>query len=526
MPVFDAIVVGSGFGGAVTACRLAERGMNVLVLERGRRWNEYPYGPRKAGDAWFWDQHRPERANGWLDFRFFKQMWVAQCAGVGGGSLIYANISIDAKPELFQQGWPKEITYGELKPYYDKVGQMLRPVPVPENQASERYRLMKEAAKKLGHSKRFRPLEIAVTFNPDLDPSRADPFDDKHSREWINPQGAKQGTCIHCGNCVIGCQVRAKNTLDLNYLKQAENKHAEIRDLHLVRFIEPNNGRYRVVFDRILENGSLQRGEETGARVIVAAGSLGSTELLLRCRDQFKTLPHLSKSLGRNWSSNGDFLTPASYNRRTISPTHGPTITSAIDFLDGAADGQQIFVEDGGFPDFIGEVMVATLNSRRGSSIVRTLSKEFGRHFKDRDALSCMMPWFGQAIDAADGRLYLGRRWWKPWERELRLDWDIGRSEKVINAMVNMHKRLSEATGGIPLVPATWSVFRILITPHALGGCNLGTTSANGVVDHTGEVFGYPNLYVADGAIVPEAIGLNPSKTIAGLAERIAALMR
>jgi cholesterol oxidase len=526
MPAFDVIVIGSGFGGAVTACRLAERDMNVLVLERGRRWNTYPYGPRKLDDAWFWSQHSPERANGWLDFRLFKHMGVAQCAGVGGGSLIYANISINAKRELFEKGWPNEISYAELEPYYEKVSQMLCPVPVPAKQVPARFRLMKEAASKMGSGNRFRPLEIAVTFDQNLEYSSEKVLDETHSKPWVNAQGATQGTCIHCGNCVIGCPVRAKNTLDLNYLAQAENKHAEIRPLHVVRFIEPVNGQYRVVFDRILENGTLQRGEEKARRVVVAAGSLGSTELLLRCRDEYKTLPNLSRVLGYNWSSNGDFLTPALYGKQAISPTHGPTITSAIDFLDGSADGEQVFIEDGGFPDVVGQMLADKINKPGRHPVWRAISSFLRPHLKNRDALRCIMPWFGQSIDAADGRLSLRRRWFNPWQRHLSLDWDIRRSETVINAMVNMHKRLSEATGGLPLVPPTWSVFKTLITPHPLGGCNMGTTQADGVVDHRGAVFGYPNLYVADGAIVPEAIGLNPSKTIAALAERSAVLMQ
>ncbi|HMD80447.1 MAG TPA: GMC family oxidoreductase [Anaerolineales bacterium] len=526
MPAFDVIIIGSGFGGAVAACRLAEKDMKVLVLERGRRWDTYPYGPRKPEDAWLWNQRSPERANGWLDFRCFKNMCVAQCAGVGGGSLIYANISINAKPELFQNGWPMEISYDELAPYYEKVSQMLRPVPVPEKQIPARFRLMKEAASKMGYEKRFRPLDLAVTFNADLDTSKADSFDETHSKEWVNSQGAKQGTCIHCGNCVIGCPVRAKNTLDLNYLAKAEKQHAEIRELHVVRFIEPFNGHYRVVFDRIVSNGTLQRGEEKAHRVVVAAGSLGSTELLLRCRDEYKTLPNLSRFLGYNWSSNGDFLTPALYADQAISPTHGPTITSAIDFLDGSADGEQVFIEDGGFPDFVGQILLATTSKPGRNPMLRAISSYLRPYIKNRDAHHCVMPWFGQSVDAADGRLLLRRHWCKPWERQLRLDWDISRSEKVINAMVNMHRRLSEATGGIPLIPPTWSIFKTLITPHPLGGCNMGTTQADGVVDHKGAVFGYKNLYVADGAIVPQAIGLNPSKTIAALAERSAALMQ
>ena len=141
------------------------------------------------------------------------------------------------------------------------------------------------------------------------------------------------------------------------------------------------------------------------------------------------------------------------------------------------------------------------------------------------DPLGNVMPWFGQSMDAADGRLYLERTWYAPWRRELKLDWDVTRSESTIDAMVRMHERPSAATGGEPKVPPTWSILKNLITPHPLGGCNMGTTRSDGVVDHKGEVFGYPGLYVADGAIVPRAVGLNPSRTIAALAERIAALM-
>ncbi|HET9961725.1 MAG TPA: NAD(P)-binding protein, partial [Nitrospiraceae bacterium] len=433
---FDAIVIGSGFGGAVTACRLAQKGLRVLVLERGRRWNTYPYGPRNAMDAWWWDQHHPEKHNGWLDFRLFKRMWVAQCAGVGGGSLIYANISINAKPELFARGWPPEITYKELEPYYHKVSEMLRLETVPENQVPERYKLMKEAAAAIGCADRFKPLPLAVTFRKDLDPNRADPYHDRHSVAWENPQGKAQGTCTHCGNCVIGCQVRAKNTLDLNYLAEAENKKAEIRDLHVVRYVEPVNGGYRVVFDRIVGNGMVQRGEEKAARVIIAAGSLGSTELLLRCRDEYKTLPNVSRFLGYNWSSNGDFLTPAFYATRRLSPTHGPTITSAIDFLDGTADGEQLFIEDGGFPDFLGQLVMATIQVPGPNPILRALSKQLTPYLKNHDALHGIMPWFGQSVDAADGQLLLRRRWLKPWEQKLSLDWNIERSRKVVDAMV------------------------------------------------------------------------------------------
>jgi cholesterol oxidase len=116
---FDVIVVGSGFGGAIAACRAAQRGMKVLVLERGRRWSAKDY-PRKPGDPWVFNPREPAKQNGWLDLRFFPQMAVAQAAGVGGGSLTYSSVALEAHPSVFAGGWPPEITYGELKPYYDK----------------------------------------------------------------------------------------------------------------------------------------------------------------------------------------------------------------------------------------------------------------------------------------------------------------------------------------------------------------------------------------------------------------------
>jgi cholesterol oxidase len=157
--------------------------------------------------------------------------------------------------------------------------------------------------------------------------------------------------------------------------------------------------------------------------------------------------------------------------------------------------------------------------SRRHRMIVKWL-KGFAH---TEDPFDNMMPWFGQSMDAGDGRLYLGRPWYAPWRRKLKLDWNVRRTEATINGMVKMHERLSAATGGKPQVPITWTLLKNLVTPHPLGGCNMGTTATDGVVDHRGQVFGYPGLYVADGAIVPRALGLNPSRTIAALAERIAA---
>jgi cholesterol oxidase len=520
---FDVIVIGSGFGGAVAACRLAERGDRVLVLERGRRWTTDTY-PREPGDPWIWDQNRPELRNGWLDFRCFDRMAVAQGAAVGGGSLIYANVSVDAPPQVFEAGWPDGMGFAELRPHYDRVAEMLGAGPIPEGQLTERFRLTREAAERAGYGDRFRALPLAVTFDPDWNYERSDAFDATQSRPWVNQHGQEQGTCVHCGNCCVGCPVQAKNTLDLNYLARAEQHGAEIRPLHLVRVIEPANGGYTVHFDR-LENGRRNPGKARASRVVVSAGSLGSTELLLRCRDEYRTLPQLSPALGTGWSSNGDFLTPASYRDRSVGPTRGPTIGCAIDFLDGAYGGARFFIEDGGFPGLLRSCLVddrPTGRVDRSAKVLYGLVREMTRM---GDPLTDIMPWFAQGIDAADGRLRLRRSWVRPWRRTLSLRWRIRASEPVVEAILQMHRRLSAATGGDPCVPWAWRLLKHLVTPHPLGGCRVADSSADGVVNHGGEVFGYPRLHVADGSIIPTALGRNPSKTIAAVSELIVSRM-
>ena len=522
---FEVIVIGSGFGGAITACRLAEAGMRVLILERGRRWDRTSY-PREPNDAWIWNRARPERENGWVDLHVFEHMAVAAGAAVGGGSLIYANISCEAPKSSFAGGWPPEITFDELKPHYDTVAKFMNVQQVPDNQWTQRMKLMKASAEAIGAGDRFKKLDLAVSFDSNWTYDCKDPHNPAHSQRFVNDQGVEQGTCVHLGNCDIGCDVDAKNTLDRNYIPWAERHGAVVRPLHLVTDIAPVDGGYRVSFDR-LQNGARVAGSETARIVIVAAGSMGSTDLLLRCRDQNRSLPNISPFLGRNWSSNGDFLTPAFYEQRPVDPSKGPTITCAIDFLDGSVDGQSFWVQDGGLPNLLGDALAG----RRGLSLgdgarVRTVVESI-RHMLltgSDNPLGHVMPWFGQAVDGGGGVLSLQSARFSN-TPALSLDWDISKSLRAVQALIDTHQRLTKATGGHAVVPPTWSLFHYLVTPHPLGGCNMGVSPAAGVVDHRCEVFGYPNLYVCDGAVVPRAIGVNPSRTIGAIAERTAQLM-
>jgi cholesterol oxidase len=272
-----------------------------------------------------------------------------------------------------------------------------------------------------------------------------------------------------------------------------------------------------------MTSGARLPGSESAPIVIVAAGSLGSTELLLRCRDETGSLPNVSDRLGRGWSSNGDFLTPAFHLGRDVNPTQGPTIASAINFQDGSQAGQHFWIEDGGLPNLAAAFLAAKASDPAIGFKLKLTLQAMQMFLREHEPFRNIMPWFAQGADAADGRLRLEAA--PDGSRRLQLDWDVTASRRVIDEIVSMHKRLATASGGVPLVPITWTLFRDLITPHPLGGCNMGQTRDTGVVNHRGEVFGHPNLFVADGAIIPEALGVNPSRTIAALAERIAELI-
>jgi cholesterol oxidase len=507
--LYDVVVVGSGFGGAITACRLAQAGRSVCVLERGRRWGKADF-PRTIGQVSraFWnDQDR-----GLLDYRSFKNIDVLQASGVGGGSLVYFNVQIEASECIFQRGWPQAVTRQVLDPYYALVHDMLDAVPLtpPAGRTlPPRTRTFLDAAH--GAGTRAELLKIAVYTGPD----RQNP----HS-------GLPQSACVYCGNCGLGCHVHAKNTLDLNYLPLAEQHGAQVLALHSAETIEPAEPGYRVTY-RNLSAG--ETGAVAGKRVVVAAGALGSTELLLRCRDVYRTLPRLSAMLGHHFSGNGDYILAGTHTPHEVHPGEGPSITAGVDY--SSAD-QTIWVEDLGYPDpllwflegalpnldraisaltFIKTYVLRSLGIGRTGPLGGMVPELFEGGFTTR-----FLPYLGIGSDAADGKMRLRHG-------QLDILWSVRRSRQMFQQMEQAMKALSRGIGGEyrPSILWVWP-FRKLLTAHPLGGCPMGDDPTLGVVKPTGEVWGYDDLYVVDGSVVPTALGVNPSMTIGALAERTA----
>ena len=514
---FDAVIIGSGFGGAVSALRLAEGGYRVLVLERGRRWRREEY-PSITRSDWLWNEAHPERSNGWLDIRQHGNIGTVAGAGVGGGSLHFANVVIDALEDFFQVGWPPEITFGVLAPYYKKVSDVLQPTKIPANQFSNRTKLLKEAAQLAGFGALYDEVELGIKFNPNYAYDAENEPRAEDSVMSVNADGLQQGFCVHLGQCELGCPVEARNTLALNYIPRAEKKGAEVRALHVGRNIEPISGGYRVHFDRISQ-GILKRESITGRLVIVSGGSIGSTELLLRCQKQHKSLPNLGKMMGAKWCTNANYLSPAFHTGRKVYPSRGPTITAGLRFFgDNNYKGSRFMIEDGGVPDLLFEykenLKNPTGDAQRFGDAIRELYKGL-----NQQPFENLMPWFAQGRDEPIGKFRVERWFFGLFgEWVLRLNWDRNGARKVLDGIQEVHRKLAEKTGGNFIIQLPDAA----ITPHPLGGCPIGRSIDDGVVNHLGETFAYRNLYVADGSIMPAPVGHNPSKTIAALSERIA----
>ena len=482
---FDVVVIGSGFGGAICSARLAEAGYRVLILERGRRWDVKDF-PRKPDDAWTWDHDHPEKKHGMVRLsRLSQHDRGARRRRRRRIARLREHLGSRQRGQL-SNGWPSPITFGELQPHYERVGKTMNVKAVPEQQWPARTKLLKEAAEKLGYGDRFRRLELAVTFDDTWTYDQANPHEPAKSKPVVNAQGQTQGTCVHLGDCDIGCEVRARNTLDLNYIPIAEQHGAVVKPLHIVRTIKPTSDGYEVSFHEIA-SGALVPGTATGRLVIVAAGSLGSTELLLKCRADASALPNISATLGHRWSSNGDFLTPAIHFTRNVNPTRGPTITGAVDLLDGAFRGQPIFIEDGGLPN-IADGELRRLAGRDGADDNERALIATVRLLFSNGVLANVMPWFAQSRDA-------GRRRPVAEKGQLFLKWDA-RASKPTDRRRRRHAPADGAAHRGASADAA-HLDGVQRPDHAAPAGRLQHERASAdtaCVDHKGEVFGYRNL--------------------------------
>lgn len=562
---YEAVIIGSGFGGAITGCRLAAKwpGERVLVLERGKRYGlgEFPRAPHDlARNYWALSAEKVPRPRhiqkalrrqkqdlrGMFDVRNYEHMDVVICAGLGGGSLIYANVFLLPPDEIFDTRWPGSCKKSALLPYYQVAKEVLGSRPIPRDTEPRRHitrtELFQSVARKMERNSEL--VNLNVFFGNDLE----NPL--PIGQQERNRYGALQTSCVYCAECIVGCNYHAKNTLDLNYLFAAKHQHrAEIRTEHLAEKIVPvdRNDRddanadgssgYRVYY-RDLVTGA--PGSVLTNRVVVSAGTLGSTELLLRSKEYFGSLPRLSDKLGHYFSGNGDFLSFVMGSKLPANPNYGPTITQLIDcnLLKDFTAEHAFIIQDAGYPSFLAWFVEGIKPGwYRLPAIKRFLAHLWTQITSGKspgvigwafaDLLSgdmsyntCVLLCMG--IDKADGIMKLKE------DHNLTMEWPYRKSMSLYQGILKTgekFRRFVEANSFVPLPSWDWPLHNN-ITVHPLGGCILANDPSEGVTSADpgsfGQVFHYRGLYVADGSLLPTSTGANPSATIAALSERVA----
>ncbi len=534
---YEVVVVGSGYGGGIAAARLAAAGRRVCVLERGKELHpgEYPSGLFSAARhvQTTFKRLRLGSRTAMIDVRLGPDISVVAGCGLGGTSLINANVALRASPGAFDQRWPQELrgrrALAELEPYYRAAEKMLGTSMFPKDWPEvPKFVALKRSAEAFRGAK-VEPAPLNVTF-----------------KTGPNAAGVMQTACRLCGDCISGCNHWAKNTVLMNYIPYADQHGAEIFTQVAVRTVRKlKDGKWLVEFVD-LTAGRLHFGPKarvvSADVVVLGAGSLGSTEILLRSRDAGLQLP---RRLGQSFTGNGDVLGLAfdtDAKTRAIGLGRRPTTTNTavgacINGMAKLTDGDpsnDIMVQEGAVPGPVKVIvapalaLIALIWGKDGKRGVRRLLRRFrqmlGSLFGSRrGTASRSFVWLVMSIDDDMGKMSLVRD-------RLRINWrgvEDAEFVKRDNAVIEAATRELDGTF-IPSPMWATPAGRMLVTVQPLGGCDMGDNAGHGVVNHKGQVFAgktgtdvHDGLYVADGAVVPSPLGSNPSLTISALAERI-----
>ena len=517
--IWDAVVVGSGFGGSVSALRLAEKGYRVLVVEAGKRWRNRDF-PRTN-----WNVRKSLWApalglHGILRISLLRHAMILSGAGVGGGSLVYGNTLLVPPDKAWaDRQWAELDDWTAVMPEHYRTAQyMLGVTTTPEMRPAD-HRLH-EASTALGEGKAagFRPTRVGVFFGEGESPDEAlrDPY--------FQGEGPERKPCVRCGACMVGCPHGSKNTLDKNYLHFAERLGARViperRVTALRRIGDPDDAAGWWELDTERSTAWLRKDRRTikARRVVLSAGALGTSRLLLRCRKQ-GLLPRLSERVGSFVRTNSEAIIAVLCGDDT-NYGEGIAITSSLDLSDGTHVEVVTYNEGSDALSFLSTLMVDG-----GGRIPRWLRFIPTALRRPWQFLRSLWP-FGWArrtiillcMQTDDNAL------------ELRLS---GNSRLVsslaagsrhiptyIPAAHELARAMAEQTGGIPLGSIFEVTFDTPTTAHILGGAAMGPDPERGVIDADNRVFGYRDLYVVDGSMIGANLGVNPSLTITALAER------
>lgn len=519
---YDYVIIGSGFGGSVSAMRLTEKGYSVLVLERGKRYRDEEL-PKTNWDLRKYLWLPALRLFGILQMSLSRGYFVYHSSGIGGGSLVFAGTLMEPSEQFFRS--PTWSDMGDwraiLRPHYETARYMLgvatNPCLWPADEA------LKSIAEELGYGETFRPTEVGIFFG---EPGEEVPD------PYFNGEGPSRTGCIHCGNCITGCLYNAKNTLLKNYLFFAEKQGAELCPEAQVDAIyplleeQPDGARFEVQCHNPTKWFTPSMRTIRAQNVIISAGVLGTLELLLKCRDKIGSLPDLSPCLGQKVRTNSESFLGAISQDDEADHSQGLSITSIFNADDVTQIEPVRFKHDssfmlralssplisstGGFFHRLGQTLLEILKQP-----VEFIDTKFIPGLSKRGLAIMVMQ-----TEDNQMRLRLGRNPYAFFrsdliavrDQEYTVPVDIELGHRVIRSLAKKIK--GYATGSI-----TEGLIDVPMTAHILGGCNIGRDAEEGVVDLDCQIYNYPGLYVVDGSIMPANPGVNPSLTITALAE-------
>jgi len=513
---FDFVVIGSGFGGSVSALRLAEKGYSVAVLEMGKRWSATTL-PESTWNlkSWLWVPFLGWR--GFFSMRFFRHVVVLHGNAVGGGSITYANTLLEPPEKIWSQGsWAGLNPWSETMPRHFVTAKKMLGVTTNKILGPADVRLQKMAEAQ-GVGKTFYPTEVGVFFG-DAEKEPGDFYPDP----YFNGEGPERNSCIGCGGCMVGCRYNAKNTLDLNYLYLAEKKGAQIfaetkvTDVKPIAGIDDGGAGYEIITKNRLQFKT--RG------VIFAASSLGTQDLLLRLKYK-NSLPKISNALGTQVRTNAESLIGIRYPGSTEDLSKGVAIGSGI-YID-----EHTHIEATRYPKGSSTMSlittVMTLGRPGPSRIVTwfvTLLKMLVT--QPLKTLRALLPWrwaeevmIFLCMQTVEGTLSmrLKRPWY--WPFMLKLTTHGRRIPTFIPAANDFAVKAAQATGGVAATSLSEIFLNIPMTAHCLGGAPMSDSADTGVVDGQNRVYGYKNMFICDGSVISANLGVNPSLTITALTE-------
>lgn len=506
--VYDYIVIGSGFGGSVASLRLTEKGYKVLTLEQGKRFKPEDF-PKSNWNLpkYLWVPFL--RFFGFQKLSFYKTASILTGTGVGGGSLVYANTLYIPPDEFFNH--PSWASFGDwkgiLQPFYDKASFMLGRKKY--NRLHREDLVLEEISKEMNAHKTFDTVHVAVNLNSGE--GENDPY--------FGGLGPLRKQCTECGGCMVGCRENAKNTLDRNYLWFAEKLGLEILPETKAERISLQDGLYHVETKRVTSFLSKKRKVFKSRGIIVAAGTLGTMELLLKQKHKYRTLPLLSDTLGSELRTNAESLCAVSSAKEKMN--NGLAITAVF------RPDPETHVEIVKYPDHSNALKwFFGLSTGRNASGIRSLTLLKNTLIHPVHFLKTVfnLSWSSGLV------IFLVMQ---NVDNAMRMVWRktlsggtmkiINRGQKKVPAFIpigqEVMERYAEKVSGISQNILLEVFFNRPTTAHILGGCPMSDTREKGVVDNNMKVYGYPGFYIVDGSIVQGNIGVNPSLTITALSE-------